>query len=228
MDMLVTGEIYHVLNRGIEDRVIFQNKRDYERFLLTIFECNSQNPARNRHRRTESIANDPVQIKADRLVDILCLTLMPNHFHIAAKQLFDGGIPKLMQRVGDSYTKYFNIKYERKGSLFMSGYKNVHVNSDSQLRHLIIYIHANPLDLIMPGWRAGKIKNFKKAKEFLENYIWSSYPLYSGRRDSSLISQIVNREYVDSFYPKERDHFNAICSWSNRYYETFNAPILRN
>ena len=216
--MLITGEIYHLLNRGTEDRVIFKDRRDYERFLITIFECNDINSLpenkQNRHRRCENriFSQEPNK----PLVEILCLCLMPNHFHIAVKQAVDGGISKFMQKLGNSYTKYFNIKNNRKGSLFMSRYKSVHVGKDSQFEHLISYIHANPLDLVMPEWREGKIKNPNKARNFLENYVWSSYPFYENGKILELIRQIIKPKMVNAFYPKKGDHFDYISSWSAR------------
>lgn len=223
--MLVTGEIYHVLNRGTENRVVFQNKRDYERFLITLFECNSTDlNFKNRYRIDLSKGNK--KSPEDPLVEILCICLIPNHFHIAVRQLVDGGIAKLMQRVGNSYTKYFNIKNNRKGSLFMSRYKSVHIKTDSQIRHLITYIHANPLDLIMPKWRLGKIKDYKKLKDFLENYIWSSYPFYSCGGGIDLISQIINPKIVNMFYPRRKDYFDAIRLWSSRYFDVIDSSDL--
>ena len=216
--MLVTGEIYHLFNKGIEGRIIFQNKRDYERFLLTLFECNDINPSPdNRHRRHKdrNVSKD----KKRPLVEILCFCLMPNHFHMAAKQLADGGIAKFMQRIGNSYTKYFNIKNNRKGSLFMSRYKNVHVSTDSQIRHLITYIHANPLDLIMPSWRAGKTKDFRKVKEFLKDYSWSSYPFYALNKNFDLIPDIIESKTTKMFYSNKEEYFDAIQLWSSRYFE---------
>lgn len=223
--MLVTGEIYHILNRGTEERIIFQNRRDYERFLLTVFESNNITPSvENRHRRNKN--TNLRSTKSKPLVEIFCLCLMPNHFHMAIKQLIDGGIAKLMQRVGNSYTKYFNIKYGRKGSLFMARYKSIHVKTDSQIRHLITYIHANPLDLIMPEWRLGKIKNYKKAKEFLKNYKWSSYPFYTEVDTDDLIKLVINPRLAKLFYPKNSDYFDAIYTWSSRYFEVINVKDL--
>lgn len=223
--MLITGEIYHVLNRGTENRVVFQNKRDYERFLITLFECNSTDlNFKNRYRIDLSKGNK--KSPENPVVEILCICLMPNHFHMTVKQLIDGGVAKLMQRAGNSYTKYFNIKNNRKGSLFMSRYKAVHVKTDSQMRHLITYIHANPLDLIMPEWRKGKIKNFKKAKDFLENYIWSSYPFYTEGDGLDLISQIINPEIVKAFYPEKEEYFKNIHSWSSRYFDVIDSSDL--
>ncbi len=216
--MLATGEIYHILNKGIENRIIFQNKRDHERFLLTIFECNDTRlSSKNRHRRCEN--RDFNKNKTQPLAEILCFCLMPNHFHIVAKQMVNNGISKFMQRLGNSYTKYFNIKNNRKGSLFMARYKNVHVDNDSQIKHLIAYVHANPLDLFMPEWRLGKIKDFEKARDFLDNYNWSSYIFYSRGEASNLISQILDRGTLNDFYSEKEDYFDVIKSWSGRYFK---------
>jgi putative transposase len=222
--MPITGNIYHLLNRGIDSRLIFQEKRDYERFLLTILECNSnETTEKNRYRRVASTKDNIESLKKSPLVAILCLCLMPNHFHLVAKQLVEGGIVRFMQRLGNSYTKYFNIKHERKGRLFMARYKSVAVESDSQLKHLVTYVHANPLDLGMPEWRRGGLGNFSKAKRFLEDYQWSSYPFYAKCNYPFLIGEIVtgDDELLKYFYPTSEDYFNAIGSWSNRRFEDF-------
>lgn len=219
-----TGEIYHIINRGIEGRIIFNNKRDYERFLLTISECNDSTPSpdnKHRHRRIKKQNPNQQSLTHDKtkpLVEILCFSLMPNHFHLAVKQLTDEGIAKFMQRIGNSYTKYFNIKNNRKGSLFMSRYKKVHIKTNSQIRHLVTYIHANPLDLISPEWRLGKLKNFEEAKEYLENYKWSSYPVYTNIKNemSDFILPIIKKDIINDFYSNPEDYFEAITSWSNR------------
>ena len=225
--MPVTGEIYHIMNRGVDERNIFQAKRDYTRFLLTLLECNDcSSPSLQKHRERRLDYQEIKNKYREPLVEIPCLCLMTNHFHIVVKQLVDNGIPKLMQRVGNSYTKYFNIKNERKGTLFMSGYKSIHVDSDIQLRHLITYIHSNPLDFEMYEWRKGRLSDIKKAKKILENYAWSSYPLYTSKNSNELIEKIIKKDLVKMYYPNKKDFFEAISSWSNRYFEILDAKNL--
>jgi hypothetical protein len=101
----------------------------------------------------------------------------------------------------------------------MARYKNVHVDNDSQIKHLIAYVHANPLDLFMPEWRLGKIKDFEKARDFLDNYNWSSYIFYSRGEASNLISQILDRGTLNDFYSEKEDYFDVIKSWSGRYFK---------
>ena len=49
-----------------------------------------------------------------------------------------------MQKVLNSYSTYFNIAHNRKGPLWESRFKNVLVESDEQINHLVRYTHLNP------------------------------------------------------------------------------------
>jgi REP element-mobilizing transposase RayT len=45
----------------------------------------------------------------------------------------------------NAYAKYFNLKYNRHGSLFERAFKRKHVNNEAYLKQVIIYIHNNPV-----------------------------------------------------------------------------------
>jgi len=45
-DPFVTGEYYHIYNRGIDKRIIFKLKRDYERFMILLYLANSNDSFR--------------------------------------------------------------------------------------------------------------------------------------------------------------------------------------
>ena len=62
----------------------------------------------------------------DKLVNFVCYCVNPNHYHFLLEQAVDNGIEKFMQRLGNGYTKFFNNKYLRNGSLFQGGYKSVY------------------------------------------------------------------------------------------------------
>jgi hypothetical protein len=40
-DPFITGEYYHLHNRGIDKRKIFKSKNDYERFMMLLYVTNS-------------------------------------------------------------------------------------------------------------------------------------------------------------------------------------------
>ena len=79
------------------------------------------------------------------MVELICYCLMPNHFHLIVKQMKSGGITKFAGLVLNSYTKYFNTRYKRVGSLFQGTFKAARVGTDEHLLHLSRYIHLNPL-----------------------------------------------------------------------------------
>ncbi|GMU74227.1 MAG: hypothetical protein AMXMBFR44_4250, partial [Candidatus Campbellbacteria bacterium] len=48
-----------------------------------------------------------------------------------------------MQKVGAGYTKYFNKRYERSGSLFQGPFKSVHIENNEQLLYVSAYVNLN-------------------------------------------------------------------------------------
>lgn len=82
--------------------------------------------------------------KIPHQITIIAYCLMPNHFHLLLKQNDDLGISKFLANFQNSYTKYFNVKHKRTGSLFDRQFKAVLVESENQLLHLTRYIHLNP------------------------------------------------------------------------------------
>ncbi|MBI2019339.1 transposase [Candidatus Daviesbacteria bacterium] len=100
---------------------------------------------------------------------------MPNHYHFLVKQLQDNGISEFINKISNSYTKFFNTKHSRVGPLLQGQFKAVRIESDEQLVHVSRYIHLNPV--------AGFI-----AKD-LKEYIWSSYLSYIGLYANKIVSQ---------------------------------------
>jgi putative transposase len=87
-----------------------------------------------------------------------------------------------MRKVSTSYTKYFNAKYNRTGSLFEGAFKAVHIENDVQAKYLFSYIHLNPVKLIDLTWKTMGIKNVDSTINFLKTYTWSSYQEYIGTK----------------------------------------------
>jgi len=80
-----------------------------------------------------------------RLVDIVCFCLMPTHVHVLLRQLRGKGISVFMSNVLNSYTRYFNTKYKRRGTLWEGRFKSVLIKTQEQLMHVTRYIHLNPV-----------------------------------------------------------------------------------
>lgn len=128
----------------------------------------------------------------DLLVEILAFCFMPNHIHLLLRQIKDYGITKFMRKAGTGYAGYFNKKYNRKGHLFQGRFQLIHVKDEGQLKTIFVYIHTNPISLIKPGWKKEGIKNPKEVIKFLENYKWSSYPDYVGKKNFPSVTEKKN------------------------------------
>jgi putative transposase len=212
-----TEEIFHVLNRGVDNRKIFLDEKDYFRFIHNLFEFNDPNPILNlgyRFNRGQSIdlRNQYNLNRKPRklIVEILAFCLMPNHFHLLLRQKEKGGITKFMRKLGAGYANYFNQKYQRLGTLFQGRYKLILIKNEPHFIHLPYYIHFNPLDLIMPEWREKRIKNYQKAIKFLASYRWSSHLDYIGKKNFPSVTQ---REFLLKIFNGSENYRKMIKNW---------------
>jgi len=183
---LVNGEIYHIVIRAIEGLKLFRNEKDYLRMVHDLFEFNDDVSVGWDFRRYESKQFEKCS-RTDRklLVEVLAFCLMPNHIHLLVRQISNGGISKLMRKIGAGYGGYYNKKHQRKGRLFDGRYRAVHIENDNQLKIVFVYIHTNPVAILVPNWKERGIsgKELSKVAEFIENYRWSSYSDYFGRKN---------------------------------------------
>jgi len=199
--------IYHIYNRGVEKRKTFLDQKDYLRFIHDLFELNDEAPVQNvlYYFNPKSMEVQPRYIwgkerhKRKLLVEILVFTLMPNHYHLLVKQKAKNGIVRFMQKLGTGYAMYFNQKYERVGALFQGRFKAVRVENDAHFLHLPHYIHTNPLELKYGGSTS---INWKQGIKYLQNYRWSSFPDYIGKKN---FPSVTSRDFLLDFFggPKE-------------------------
>lgn len=166
---------YHIFNRGIEQREIFLSKEDYGYFQSALkhylFWPHLKFSVTRRLLRAGGVTKEQLRLEKTESpwVDVINFCLVPNHFHFTLKQNTKEGIRQFMQYLGNSYSHYFNIKYERSGGLFESRFKAVLVETEAQLFHLSRYIHLQP-------YTSGIVTSLKD----LENYMYSSFPEYLG------------------------------------------------
>ena len=191
--LFATDEVYHVFNRGVEKRDIFSNDLDYLRFLKALDHYRSGNRNRLSHLlRWKIKASDEKEY-----VKILCYCLMPNHFHLILKQVQEGGISNFIGKLLNSYTKYFNTKYERVGPLFQGPFKAIRMENDEQLVHTSRYIHLNPI-----------VANLV---DDIKDYPWSSIRSFIGNAENPLVSTAE----VLSYFPTKNDYKQFVIDQIN-------------
>ena len=208
-------EYYHVYNRGTEKRIIFLDDYDYSRFTLLLYLCNSIDPVDlgDLLRQGLSLSEIFKEERTDTLVEIGAWCLMPNHFHILIKEKAENGISMFMKKLLTSYSMYFNKKYHRTGSLFQGPFKARHLDYDQYLKYQFTYIHLNPIGIIDNGWKDKNLEDKKKAKNFLDNYKYSSYLDYCGQDRSE--GNILNKEAFPEYFKTVLDFKEMVEEWLN-------------
>lgn len=113
--------IYHIMLRGIDRQMIFEDSEDYLRFLDIVRE-----------------SRDLDQFK------LFAYCLMGNHIHLLI-QVADGNLETIFKRIGGRFVYYYNVKYKRTGPLFQDRFKSEPVEDDAYFLTVLRYIHQNPV-----------------------------------------------------------------------------------
>lgn len=127
---------YHIVNHAVGSENLFRNPENYRYFL-------------NRYAH-----------HTNTVFETFAYCLMPNHFHLLVKiqsveelskdLKFNNDVHKyVMQKFSNllnGYAKAYNIRFGRKGALFVDYTKRFLVDSDSYFTAVVNYIHQNPVN----------------------------------------------------------------------------------
>lgn len=137
--------VYHVMNRGLSRQDIYRTNDDYQVFLETLKE-------------SSKLFN----------IRVISYCLMSNHYHLLI-QTPKANLSRAMRHLNGVYTQRFNRTHKKDGPLFRGRYKAILVQEDEYLKHLIRYIHLNP---VQANLTQDPIK-----------YPWSSHAKYLKAKD---------------------------------------------
>jgi REP element-mobilizing transposase RayT len=143
--------------------------------------------------------------------------LMGNHYHLLIETP-QPTLSKTMHYLNATYTGHFNRRHERAGHLLQGRYKGLLIQKDNYLLSVSRYIHLNPV-------RAGMTRK-------PEEYEWSSYREYIGKRKSMgwLASGWVLGQFSNDAQKARRLYGNfveeGIGSAGNPFEELKNGLIL--
>lgn len=115
------GGIYHVISRGNNREHIFKESDDKQFFIDQLKE-----------------QKKPLGHK------LFGYVFMDNHYHLLL-QTTHQPLQKIMHKLNNRYSKYFNKKYSRSGHVFESRYKAILVLDERYLLELVCYLHQNPV-----------------------------------------------------------------------------------
>jgi putative transposase len=203
-------EFYHIYNRGTEKRNIFLDDADSTRFIELLYLSNSNDAVDVRHVRRMYGSVYEFARGENPLVYIGAYCLMPNHFHILLTPAVENGVEKFMLKVGTGYSMYFNKRYNRTGVLFQGRFKSRHAYTDEYLKYLFAYIHLNPVKLIQSDWKEVGIRDISKARNFLDQYQYSSLHDYGDQRQESII---VSPEKFPQYFATKKEIDRELLDW---------------
>lgn len=143
------GQIFHICNKSIANYGIFKDRRNSLRFLKTLYYYNTgqKQKSLSSYSKLKKVKNDNINLlnlSEENKIKFLSFCIMPDHYHLLLKVLVDRILSKYISDVENSFTRYFNIKFNRKGPLWQSRFRSVDINTDEQLLHVSRYIHLNP------------------------------------------------------------------------------------
>lgn len=115
------GGVYHLTQRGNNKAYIYDEQLDKAMFCSIIKETKQIYP-----------------------FDLLYYVLMDNHYHMIVRQR-KVPIGQIMHRINMYYSKYYNQKYNRTGSIFEKRYTSVVIKDRLQYLNTIFYNAYNPV-----------------------------------------------------------------------------------
>jgi putative transposase len=113
--------IYHIMARGINKQLIFEEQEDNYKFIEILGEY-----------------------KAVSEYKIFAYCLMGNHFHLLLK-VEKESLEQIMKKICGKYVYWFNGKYSRTGHLFQDRFKSEPIEDEKYLLTVLRYIHQNPV-----------------------------------------------------------------------------------
>ena len=174
----LNDNIYHVFNRTIEGKKIFQNSKYSSLFLDTMsyyFSTGlemSYSKLKRLDDKKQNLLLKNLKKAKDYRVSVLAYCLMPTHFHMLLKQEKDNGIPRFISDTVNSFTRRYNLENKRRGPLFLPKFKSTSISTDEQLINVTRYIHLNP-------YSSGLVGNIYG----IDIYPWSSFKEYTDGQD---------------------------------------------
>lgn len=181
------GTYSHVYNRGVDGKVIFGDKQDYDVFLSYLKEYLSAPPAPESVKKEFTVnghtySGTPHQPQNYfTKVELIGYSLSPDQFQLILHQIVDSSQSNFLKSLCTRYSMYFNKRYNRQGTLFDGPYKSIEIADLSKLPYLSYQIHTHN----------------ENGKDFANEY--SSYAEYLGKRETSWVNPAVVLEKTGNY-----------------------------
>jgi len=146
-------QFYHIYNHTVGDEEIFDNSYLLNRSLGLIDFYRFKTPfsySELKKMDTRSRVDFLKKLMLSKpLVKLYAFSIMPNHFHFLLSQDQKNGVSKFISNFQNGIAKYYNLKSNRRGTLFCRPFKRVIVDREDKFIHISRYIHLNPVTSYM-------------------------------------------------------------------------------
>jgi putative transposase len=187
------GLVYHVLNRGVGRRTLFESSGDYLAF---------------EHVLEETLRILPLRVCA--------YALMPNHWHFVLWPERDGELAAFMRQLTNTHVKRWQAYRGSVGDghLYQGRYKSFPVQSDEHFYDVVRYVERNPLRACLAdaaeNWRWSSLGRDRQSSIKLAQ-ILDDWPL---PRPSDWL-EIVNRVQSEAELAAVRHSIRRSCPYGN-------------
>lgn len=168
---------YHVFNKSIANFGIFSKPKNSQRFIEALSYYNNLKIklSLSVYQRKNSIDTDLLIPKYQSIAKIISYCIMPDHYHLLVKVVQANKFSKLINNIENSFSRYFNLKNNRKGPLWQSRFKSVIIESNEHLLHVSRYIHLNPTTKYLVNkpeeWDLSSYKDLIGNEKYLKEYV---------------------------------------------------------
>ena len=114
--------VYHIINRGLDQRWIFEREDDRRKFVEIL--CG---------------------LRKFYQLNIYHWAVMSNHFHMAIESLTPEALSNYIGKACERYTKYYHRRYGGCGTMWQGRYRSIIVQKEGYLGRLGRYIERNPV-----------------------------------------------------------------------------------
>lgn len=175
---LLENHYYHIYNRGINSRIIFNGAEDYQQFLTSYHYYNFLALDTFAYCLLNNHFHFLIRVRSrheQKRLFYLHQKQQPHRYHTLKYRIFKplSGSSQL-GHLFNSYTGFFNDRYNKTGALLEGRFKRIEIDNQDYRNFVACYIHRNPL-------------HHRLVADY-HNYRWSSYRHFIKKKENPVIN----------------------------------------